>query len=208
MGHHRESKSLKTPSYQVISPLTLDDSDVENPQPQNTSDQKWFFVKLTMTERSHNFHFWSLVLLFTNLHSSSSTNQYIYSIMSELTHVGKVALITGITGQDGSYLTEFLLSKGYTVRLYISLQRLAIHFGCSMARLHRVLRDRRDHEIFHNQVDEFFSLQNYLLWACMACSLGIAWHNMNLDMVAGFIHCEQHTNISQHTVWHAMNDIF
>jgi len=31
---------------------------------------------------------------------------------------GKVALITGttgITGQDGSYLTEFLLSKGYTV---------------------------------------------------------------------------------------------
>jgi hypothetical protein len=29
---------------------------------------------------------------------------------------GKVALITGITGQDGSYLTELLLSKGYTVR--------------------------------------------------------------------------------------------
>eukprot|EP00956_Cyclotella_meneghiniana_P003348 scaffold4066_cov63-Cyclotella_meneghiniana.AAC.8 len=29
---------------------------------------------------------------------------------------GKVALITGITGQDGSYLTEFLLKKGYTVR--------------------------------------------------------------------------------------------
>jgi len=27
----------------------------------------------------------------------------------------KVALITGITGQDGSYLTEFLLEKGYTV---------------------------------------------------------------------------------------------
>lgn len=25
------------------------------------------------------------------------------------------ALITGITGQDGSYLTEFLLSKGYEV---------------------------------------------------------------------------------------------
>ena len=25
----------------------------------------------------------------------------------------KVALITGITGQDGSYLTELLLEKGY-----------------------------------------------------------------------------------------------
>ncbi|EJK67205.1 hypothetical protein THAOC_11793, partial [Thalassiosira oceanica] len=32
-----------------------------------------------------------------------------------MSHEGKVALITGITGQDGSYLTEFLLSKGYTV---------------------------------------------------------------------------------------------
>jgi GDPmannose 4,6-dehydratase len=28
---------------------------------------------------------------------------------------GKVALITGITGQDGSYLAEFLLNKGYDV---------------------------------------------------------------------------------------------
>ena len=27
----------------------------------------------------------------------------------------KVALITGITGQDGSYLAEFLLEKGYQV---------------------------------------------------------------------------------------------
>ena len=28
---------------------------------------------------------------------------------------GRVALITGITGQDGSYLAEFLLKKGYIV---------------------------------------------------------------------------------------------
>ena len=27
----------------------------------------------------------------------------------------KIALITGITGQDGSYLAEFLLDKGYEV---------------------------------------------------------------------------------------------
>ncbi len=27
----------------------------------------------------------------------------------------RVALITGITGQDGSYLAEFLLEKGYEV---------------------------------------------------------------------------------------------
>lgn len=30
-------------------------------------------------------------------------------------HAGKVALITGITGQDGAYLAEFLLKKGYIV---------------------------------------------------------------------------------------------
>ena len=27
----------------------------------------------------------------------------------------KVALITGVTGQDGAYLAEFLLNKGYEV---------------------------------------------------------------------------------------------
>ena len=31
----------------------------------------------------------------------------------------KTALITGITGQDGSYLTEFLLEKGYTVSFFL-----------------------------------------------------------------------------------------
>ena len=29
--------------------------------------------------------------------------------------MNKVALITGITGQDGAYLAEFLLKKGYIV---------------------------------------------------------------------------------------------
>ena len=29
--------------------------------------------------------------------------------------MSKTALITGITGQDGSYLAEFLLEKGYEV---------------------------------------------------------------------------------------------
>ena len=32
-----------------------------------------------------------------------------------MTQTSKVALITGITGQDGSYLAEFLLDKGYVV---------------------------------------------------------------------------------------------
>jgi GDP-mannose 4,6 dehydratase len=32
---------------------------------------------------------------------------------------GRVALVTGITGQDGSYLAELLLSKGYTVSFFV-----------------------------------------------------------------------------------------
>lgn len=38
----------------------------------------------------------------------------------------KVALITGITGQDGSYLTELLLDKGYTVRIEIDIANLYV----------------------------------------------------------------------------------
>jgi GDPmannose 4,6-dehydratase len=40
--------------------------------------------------------------------------------MAEITE-RKVALLTGITGQDGSYLAEFLLEKGYTVSNVIDL---------------------------------------------------------------------------------------
>lgn len=53
-----------------------------------------------------------------------------------------VALITGITGQDGSYLAELLLEKGYTVHGIIRRQsaihtprinhiydRLKLHYG-------------------------------------------------------------------------------
>src|SRR5258708_5000732 len=40
--------------------------------------------------------------------------------------VGKRALITGVTGQDGSYLSELLLAKGYEAR---GLRRLASPFN-------------------------------------------------------------------------------
>jgi len=36
--------------------------------------------------------------------------------------MAKKALITGITGQDGSYLAELLLEKGYEVSMSISLR--------------------------------------------------------------------------------------
>lgn len=44
-------------------------------------------------------------------------NRYFISIFLffNFLQAEKVALITGVTGQDGSYLSEFLLDKGYTV---------------------------------------------------------------------------------------------
>src|SRR5438105_8201263 len=35
--------------------------------------------------------------------------------MASMANKPKVALITGVTGQDGAYLAEFLLAKGYVV---------------------------------------------------------------------------------------------
>ena len=42
----------------------------------------------------------------------------------------KTALITGITGQDGSYLAELLLAKGYTV-YGVRRRTSQAHYGCS-----------------------------------------------------------------------------
>lgn len=51
----------------------------------------------------------------------------------------KVALVTGITGQDGSYLTELLLDKGYTVHGII---RRSSSFNTG--RIDHIYKDRHD----------------------------------------------------------------
>ena len=48
----------------------------------------------------------------------------------------KTALITGITGQDGSYLAEFLLEKGYIVH---GIKRRASSFNT--ARVDHIYQD-------------------------------------------------------------------
>ena len=53
----------------------------------------------------------------------------------------KKALITGITGQDGSYLAEFLLSKGYEVHGII---RRASTFNTG--RIDHIYTDPHDHK--------------------------------------------------------------
>jgi GDPmannose 4,6-dehydratase len=76
----------------------------------------------------------------------------------------KRALITGITGQDGSYLAEFLLGKGYEVhglvrrsssfntgRIDPIRERLQLHYGdlVDSTSLHSVIRTVQPHEIYN-----------------------------------------------------------
>lgn len=53
--------------------------------------------------------------------------------------VGKVALITGVTGQDGAYLADLLLEKGYTVH---GLKRRSSSFNT--ARIDHIYQDPHD----------------------------------------------------------------
>ncbi len=55
--------------------------------------------------------------------------------------MGKTALITGITGQDGSYLAELLLNKGYVVH---GIKRRSSSFNTS--RIDDVLPDWHERE--------------------------------------------------------------
>src|SRR5260370_24839477 len=54
----------------------------------------------------------------------------------------KKALITGITGQDGAYLAEFLLQKGYEVH---GIKRRASSFNT--ARIDHLYQDPHDSQI-------------------------------------------------------------
>ena len=84
---------------------------------------------------------------------------------------GKVALITGISGQDGSYLAEFLLEKGYAVHgvkrrasslntqrldhLYQDMHsedvRLKLHYGdlSDTSNLVRIIQETQPNEIYN-----------------------------------------------------------
>ncbi|MAB42587.1 MAG: GDP-mannose 4,6-dehydratase [Pseudomonadales bacterium] len=83
----------------------------------------------------------------------------------------KVALITGITGQDGSYLAEFLLEKGYEVHgikrrassfntqrvdhiyqdPHVDNQKLILHYGdlTDSSNLTRILKETQPDEVYN-----------------------------------------------------------
>src|SRR3546814_2962931 len=53
-------------------------------------------------------------------------------------HLGKTALITGVTGQDGAYLAQFLLEKGYEVH---GIKRRSSYFNTG--RIEHLYEDRK-----------------------------------------------------------------
>ena len=82
----------------------------------------------------------------------------------EETVMSKIAMITGITGQDGSYLAEFLLEKGYEVhgitrrssiantgRIEHILDRIRLHDGdlTDSTSLIRIIREVQPTEIYN-----------------------------------------------------------
>jgi GDPmannose 4,6-dehydratase len=65
----------------------------------------------------------------------------------------KIALITGITGQDGAYLTEFLLKKGYQVH---GIQRRSSLSNTS--RIDHLITDYNDLELHYADLSDSMSL--------------------------------------------------
>ena len=97
-------------------------------------------------------------------------------VLTSVSMLAKRALITGITGQDGSYLAEFLLDNGYEVhgivrrvaledpehrlsRLANILDRLHLHAASleSYASIHQVIERVRPDECYHLAAQSFVS---------------------------------------------------
>ncbi|HYD03352.1 MAG TPA: GDP-mannose 4,6-dehydratase [Alphaproteobacteria bacterium] len=68
--------------------------------------------------------------------------------------MGKVAFVTGVTGQDGSYLAEFLLEKGYTV--YGLVRRTSTFTRERIDHLH----DNPNFKLFYGDLNDALSLSN------------------------------------------------
>ena len=73
--------------------------------------------------------------------------------------MSKVALITGITGQDGSYLAELLLSKGYKVHGIV--RRVALEDETH--RLWRIRKFLKDVTLHAGSLESYASLFNIVL---------------------------------------------
>ncbi len=126
----------------------------------------------------------------------------------------KIAFITGITGQDGSYLTELLLGKGYVVHGLvrrastmsrsridhlradptITVGRLVLHYGDlnDLASVRRLLRKICPTEVYHlagqSHVGLSFEIPEVTCDENAMAVLGLLEILRDLDGVARFYH--------------------
>ena len=126
----------------------------------------------------------------------------------------KIAFITGITGQDGSYLTELLLAKGYAVHGLvrrastmsrsridhlradptITAGRLVLHYGelNDLASVRRLLRKIRPTEVYHlagqSHVGLSFEIPEVTCAENAMAVLGLLEILRDLDGAARFYH--------------------
>ena len=104
--------------------------------------------------------------------------------MSGIKKANKVAIITGITGQDGSYLAELLLEKDYKV---VGLKR-------------------RTSLICTDRVDHLFSNKNFILEYFDLNDTGCMWSLINkykpdeIYNLAAQSHVRVSFDLSEHTV--------
>ena len=73
--------------------------------------------------------------------------------------MSKIALITGITGQDGSYLAELLLSKGYEVHGIV--RRVALED--EQHRLTRIKHILKDIHLHAGSLESYATLFNIII---------------------------------------------
>lgn len=105
----------------------------------------------------------------------------------------KVAFITGIAGQDGSFLAEFLLSKGYKV---IGLLRRSSQMQ-TFDRL-KTIQHNKDLELIYGDVTDMSSIMNGLR-VCMS------YHSVNSPIEIYNLAAQSHVKVSFSTPIYTAN---
>jgi GDP-D-mannose dehydratase len=112
----------------------------------------------------------------------------------------KVALITGITGEDGSYLADLLLSKGYKVH---GVKRCSTSFNTG--RIDHLYRDPYENQSsFHQYYRGLTGATNLIrliqeittvyatLWSCLLSKSGVTSSGaVSVRMRRGLIICQE-----------------
>jgi len=129
--------------------------------------------------------------------------------MSKVARMNKVAFITGITGQDGSYLAEFLLEKGYTIyglvrrsSTYNNLinidhiknnVNIKIRYGdiTDKSSIFNILKEMKNNHIINPQQSEFFEIYNLCAQSHVGLSFESAEYttNVNSNGVLSLLEC-------------------